>query len=256
MTNKQTGITPWLAFCNPRPEARLRLFCFPYAGGGASFYRGWATALPPQVDVCPVQLPGRETRIREKPYTELGPLVEQASAALIPFFDRPYCFLGYSMGALVAFELARHLNRHHGTCPSHLIACGYRAPQLPYRSALRHDLPRDEFIRVLANLEGTPQAALDSPELIDFMLPVIRADCRICDLYEFRKEQPLPCSITAYGGMEDADAGEDSLQAWRELTGSTFELKMFPGGHFFVQNSRQEFLAAVATELQRLLKGN
>lgn len=254
MTTKPTAITPWLAFCNPRPDARLRLFCFPYAGGGATFYRDWASALPPQVDVCPVQLPGRETRIREEPLTELDSLVEEAAAALSPYFDRPYCFVGYSMGALVAFELARHLHRDYGTCPSHLITCGYRAPHLSHSSTLRHDLPRDEFIKELGDLEGTPSAALESPELIDFMLPIIRADCRICDLYEFRNDEPLPCSITAYGGTEDADAGEAMLLPWRDLTRSTFSLKMFPGGHFFVQNSRREFLTAVAAELRQLME--
>lgn len=249
----RSSITPWLAFCNPRPNPALRLFCFPHAGGGASFFRTWSKDLPPEVDVCPVQYPGRETRIREKPFTELEPLVEEASLALSPYFDSPFCFLGHSMGALVAFELARHANRRHGTCPVHLIPCGYRAPQLPYQSALRHDLPREEFIRELRNLNGTPKEALDSPELVEFMLPLLRADCRICDLYEFVTDEPLPCSITAYGGTGDVDAEEGALLAWREQTRSNFELKMFPGGHFFPQASRQDFLRILSSDLRRLI---
>jgi len=255
MTNLRNG-APWLAFCKPRPEARLRLFCFPYAGGGATFYRGWAAELPQQADICPVQLPGRETRMLEEPHSEIGPLVEQAAAALLPYLDRPYCFLGYSMGALVAFELARHLGQRYGTYPRHLMACGCRAPQLPNTSPLRHDLPKDDFIRELTNLEGTPRAALDSPELMELILPVIRADCRICDLYECRNDEPLPCSITAYGGAEDPDVQEEQLLPWREMTRSAFDLKVFPGGHFFVQNSRREFLAAVGSELGRMMEKN
>lgn len=255
MTSARSTLTPWLAFCNPRPDAALRLFCFPYAGGGATFYRGWASELPAAVDVCPVQLPGRETRIREQPIAELGALVEQAAAALAPYLDRPYCLLGYSMGALIAFELARHLNRSGRAAPRHLIACAYRAPHLPYHSVLRHDLPRDEFIRVLGELEGTPPAALESPELIDFMLPLMRADCRICDLYEFRDETPLTCPLTVYGGMDDADAGEEALSAWHRLTGAAFELKVFPGGHFFAHSSRRNFLDALAALLRRLVDG-
>jgi len=253
MTHTRPAITPWLAYCRPRPDARLRLFCFPYAGGGASIYRDWASELPPQVDVCPVQLPGHETRFRETPLTDLAPLVEQASAALLPYLDRPYCFLGYSMGGLVAFELARHLWRNHDTFPEQLFACAFRAPHLVHHSVLRHDLPRDEFISAMTSLDGTPQAALDSPELIDFMLPVIRADCRICDLYQFRDDGPLPCPITAYGGVDDPDAGESLLLPWQELTRSTFTMKLFPGGHFFIHKSRQDFLAALAADLQGLM---
>jgi len=255
MTQTRNAITPWLAYCRPRPDARLRLFCFPYAGGGASIYRDWASALPAQVDVCPVQLPGRETRIREAPLDRLAPLIEQAGTALLPYLDRPYCFLGYSMGALVTFELARYLRRHHGTSPVRLLPCAYKAPHLPHHSALRHDLPRDEFLKALAKLDGTPQAALESPELLDFMLPVIRADCRICDLYEFRADEPLPCPITAYGGADDPDADADLLRPWQELTRAPFTMRLFAGGHFFIHQSRQEFLAALANDLQGLMDG-
>ena len=160
------------------------------------------------------------------------------------------------MGTLVAYELTRHLNRQNGAHPTHLFASGYRAPHLPYKSALRHDLPKDEFIKELRNLNGTPKEALDSPELIEFMLPILRADCQICDLYEHENEEPLTCAITVYGGTEDGDAQQDALAAWQDLTCSEFDLKMFPGGHFFPQTSRQALLKTLSTELQRMIDKN
>ncbi|HOE43123.1 MAG TPA: thioesterase domain-containing protein, partial [Rhodoferax sp.] len=243
------GITPWLAYCTPRPDAPIRLFCFPYAGGGAAFYRNWSSELAPEVDVCPVQLPGRETRMREPAYEELGPLVEQASTALLPYLDRPYCFLGYSMGTLIAFELARHLDRHFQTRPSHLIACAFGAPHLPHISRLRYDLPEDEFIYELGKLEGTPQEVIECRELLDLVLPTIRADCRICDRYKFLKGELLPFPISAFGGIDDPQAGQELMQGWGDMTNSTFSLRMFPGRHFFIHESRRQFMSALESVL-------
>lgn len=243
--------TPWLAYCNPKPDARLRLFCFPFAGGGASVYRDWAKDFPPDIDICPVQYPGRETRIREKLFTNIEQLVDAAATGLAPYFDRPYCFFGHSMGSLVAYELANHLYKQGGAGPVRLFASGYRAPHLPYRSSLRHDLPPDEFISALRSLDGTPKEAIDSPELMAFLLPIIRADCQICDLYNYQTRSPLNCPITVYGGMDDVDAEPDALLAWKELTQGTFDMKVFPGGHFFLQTCRQEFLSTLTADILR-----
>lgn len=203
-----------------------------------------------------MQYPGRETRIRETPYADLRPLVEAARLALSPYFDGPFCFLGHSMGALVAFELARRLYRHRGVCPAHLFACGHAAPQFPYRSALRYDLPQEQLVGELRKLDGTPQEAIECPELLEFVLPLLRADLRVCQLYEFEDGEPLPCPITACGGIGDAEATVDELSAWREQTRSKFELKMFPGRHFFTQSSRQDFLGTLSADLRGLLNGH
>jgi len=243
--------TSWLAYCTPKPNARLRLFCFPFAGGGASAYRDWAKDFPLDIEICPVQYPGRETRIREKLITNMDQLADAALAGLAPYLDRPYFFLGHSMGALVAYELATRLSKPGAAGPARLFASGYRAPQLPYRSSLRHDLPKDEFISVLRNLEGTPKEAIDSPELMEFMLPIIRADCQICDLYTYQTRPPLNCPITVYGGAEDVDTEPEALLAWKELTQSSFDMKVFPGGHFFLQTARQEFLGALIADILR-----
>lgn len=187
----------------PNTSARLRLFCFPFAGGGASAYRGWARELPAAVKVCPVQYPGRETRITEPLQTALAVLMRMAAGALEPLLDEPYALFGHSMGALAAFELTREIARRGLRPPEQLVVSAYRAPTLPHWSALLYDLPHDEFVERLRKLEGTPQAALESPELMQMMLPVLRAECQVCDQYRLRDETPLAVPLAAFGGRND-----------------------------------------------------
>ena len=157
---------PWIACRKPRPQARLRLFCFPYAGGGASIFRTWPDGLPADVEVCPVQLPGRGTRLMERPFTQLSPLVEALAQALLPLLDKPFAFFGHSLGALVSFELARHLRRQYGVHPVRLFVSACRAPQIPHRDRPIHTLPEAEFLAELRRLNGTPAEVLEHEELM------------------------------------------------------------------------------------------
>lgn len=245
--------TPWLPFHAPKPQARLRLFCFPYAGAGASAYRSWAQDLPAEVELCAVQYPGRETRVREPAHERIEPFVEEAMRGLLPWLDRPFCFFGHSMGALVAFELARRLASRQSRAPLHFFASGHRAPPLAHLNKLRHDLPEDEFRRQMQSLDGTPQAALESPELMDFIVPIVRADCAVCDSYRHVDPTPLPCPITVFGGADDVEARGEDIEAWRDFTRSGFSVRIFPGGHFFLQAERAQVLAAVSARLRELL---
>ena len=161
----------WITRANP--QARFRLFCFPYAGGGASIYHAWSRSLPAEIDLCPVQLPGRENRFNEPLFTSLPLLVDALEHALVPYFDVPFAFFGHSLGALISFELARSLRRDLQRSPAQLFVSAHRAPQLPLGRSLLYTLPAAEFLRSVYRMGGTPSAVLMNKELISLMLPIL-----------------------------------------------------------------------------------
>lgn len=225
------------------------MFCFPYAGGGASIYRGWAASLPSDVEVCPVQLPGRESRLRDQPFDRLPPLIAAAAEALAPHFGMPFVFFGHSMGAMIAFELARELRRRGKPLPLHLFVAGRRAPQLPAREEPIHDLPDDEFFAKLRELNGTPEEVLQHAELMRLLTPILRADFAVNETYEFVADEPFDCGISAFGGLGDLEVTQNDLSGWRDLTRGRFRLRMLPGDHFFLHSARDLILEATARDL-------
>lgn len=254
MTTKSNAASRWLSCPRRNPEARLKLFCFPYAGGSALIYRSWPALLPPVAEVYTVNLPGRGMRVQEQPFTRLEPLISQTAEALLPHLDKPFVFFGHSMGALISFELAHHLRREHGLSPSLLLVSGRRAPQSEYDEPPVHDLPEPEFIQELRRLNGTPTEVLEHPELLKLVIPLLRADFSVCETYTYASRPPLDCPITAYGGLEDADVSREQLEAWREQTTSDFRLRMLPGDHFFINSSQALLLESITLELGVLLR--
>jgi medium-chain acyl-[acyl-carrier-protein] hydrolase len=242
----------WLAYREVNPRARLRLFCFPYAGGGASAYRGWAAALPADVEVCPVQLPGRESRLREPAFSRPEPLIIALADALQAHLDLPFAFFGHSMGALLSFEIARELRRRGGSLPLHLFLSGRRAPQVPSREEDIHDLPEPEFVARLRELNGTPEEVLQHSELMRLLVPVLRADFAVNETYVYQPGEPLEMSISVFGGLADAEVTRDDLEGWREQTRGVFRLRMLPGDHFFLHGARDLLTESVARDLAAL----
>lgn len=240
-----------------RPNARLRLFCFPHAGVGASAYRAWAGLVPDTVEVRAVQLPGRESRLREPCVTAMPALVEDVAAALEPLlFDRPFALFGHSMGALLAFETARRLARVPGAAPLHLFASARRAPHLPARSRPIADLEEGAFLdEIRKRYDGVPREVLEEPDLLALLLPALRADLALIESYKFEAAAPLECPITVYGGADDLEARDDELSAWRVHTRGTFGLRMFPGSHFFIRSSTAAVTADLSGVLRRLVAG-
>ncbi|HEX3560505.1 MAG TPA: thioesterase II family protein [Pyrinomonadaceae bacterium] len=248
-----TAGTPWLTSRKPNPKAGVRLFCFPYGGGGDSIFRSWQKGLPETIEVCPVQLPGRGPRISEPPFTELGPLVRAAAQALTPHLDRPFAFFGHSMGALVGFKLARHLRRDGGQQPVHLFVSGRCSPQTP-REPFAGDLPDSDFSEILRRSNGTPEEVLEDPELMELLLPVIRADFAVSKSYVYAPGPPFSFPVTAFGGLEDPGVSRECIEGWREHTTGPFVLRMLPGDHFFLNTSTRPLLEAIAKELERDVK--
>ena len=205
--------TNWLPVKKLNPLATSRLFCFPYAGGAASIYRSWQKGIPENIEVCPVQPPGRGGRIGEPPYTNAHQLVEAAAEALLPHFDKPFAFFGHSMGAIISFELARLLKRRHNLSPTRLFLSARRPPQSLEKERHTYGLPEPEFIEELKRLNVTPKEALEHPELMTLIIPLLRSDFELCQTYEYTEGPPLDCPISAYGGLQDPDVSREHLEA-------------------------------------------
>ncbi len=241
----------WLFFPGPNPRAALRLFCFPYAGGGATVFRRWPASLPDSVEVCAVRLPGREGRLREPAVDRLAPLLDMLASALLPALDRPFAFFGHSMGALTAFELARRLRRDGWPGPRHLFVSGRIAPHLR-RAQCWHTLPDPQLLAELRRLGGTPRQVLEHPELMRMLLPMLRADFAVLETYVHHPEAPLDCPISAFGGLEDEVAKREQIEEWAAHTRAEFRLRMLPGNHFFLHSAEARLLQMLADDLASL----
>ncbi|HEX8619807.1 MAG TPA: alpha/beta fold hydrolase [Thermoanaerobaculia bacterium] len=241
----------WLAPSLLQTPARMRLFCLPYAGGGASAYRTWPAAMPAHVQVCPVQLPGRENRLPEVPYRSTATLVPALTEALRPFLDRPYAFFGHSMGGLLAYETARELRRRGAPMPHYLFISSHRAPQLPDRGTQMHRLSRPEFLKSLRELQGTPEEVLANEEMMTILEPVLRADFELCETYRHIPEEPLDVPMSIFGGTGDRDIPEEDLQAWQAETRAPSRVQMFPGHHLYLRDERLALIRAIVDDLSR-----
>ncbi|HZI20589.1 MAG TPA: alpha/beta fold hydrolase [Pyrinomonadaceae bacterium] len=241
----------WLRCLRPREEALLRLFCFPYAGGGGAAYRAWPARLPEAVEVWTVQLPGREERLAEAPFTELRALLAALTPSLLPALDLPFVFFGHSMGALISFELTRHLRRHAGLRPSHLLVSARRAPHLPAARAPIHALPEKLFKEEILRLTGTPPVVFADEELARIFLPLLRADIALCETYEYEEEDALCVPVAAFGGTRDEGVEPRHLEAWCELTTAPCSVHLFEGGHFYLREAQAPLLEKVSSLLAR-----
>lgn len=243
----------WITHPRLNPQAHLRLFCFPYAGGGASVFYAWSDDLPRYFEVCPIQLPGREGRLGELPFTRLSSIVPPLVQALQPYLNLPFAFFGHSLGATLSFEVARQLCRRNDPSPIHLFVSGSSAPQIPLRNPPIHQLPETEFKAELRRFNGTPEAVLENEELMQLLLPLLRADFAAHETYVYTADAPLSCPISAFGGLQDTEVSHDDLAAWQEQTRSIFTLRMFPGDHFFLHSARKLLLQSMSQDLTQSL---
>jgi medium-chain acyl-[acyl-carrier-protein] hydrolase len=239
----------WIAPYKPRPSARVRLLCLPFAGGNASVYWTWSRALPPEIEVCPVELPGRGARFSEPSFRSMPALVTALADGLEGWLDRPFAFYGHSMGALIAFELAHELRARGQAAPVALLLGAGPAPTIPRRLAVA-DWTDAELIAAVRRISDQPEM-LDHPELAQLALPMIRNDLTVCVSYAYQVRPKLACPITVFGGVDDEIGGAE-LDAWQAETTGPFDVEMMQGGHFFLRTCCDALCEGLARRLGAL----
>jgi surfactin synthase thioesterase subunit len=231
-------------------EAPIRLFCFAHAGGGSLFFRPWRSPLLPDVGVLAAVLPGRESRAREQPCLQLDELLPPMFEALRPYADRPFALFGHSLGAIVAYEMARLFCDSATGPPMRLFVSGRRAPQLPARHGPRHTLTDADFIDVLTRLGGTPPEVLAQPGMAELFLPSLRADFQLNETYDPEPARPpLACPVSALTGDADPEVTPGDIAAWSAVTGRDFRMHTFSGDHFYLKSAPPPVVSAIRTDL-------
>jgi surfactin synthase thioesterase subunit len=231
--------------------AKVRLFCFPYAGGGASVYRTWGDVLPPSIEVCAIQLPGRERRLAEPAFRSMAPLTAALTEALEPYLDRPFALFGHSMGATIAYEVARRCQSELRRRVCCLLVSGRSAPQISLSDPATYCLSDDDFVAEIRQLDGTPEEVLANAELMALMIPLLRADFELIETYRQLPGERLDCPVFAFGAEDDVNVSQEELAAWREITTDDrgTEPLMFHGGHFYLHSQQQALTRAIASAI-------
>lgn len=226
-----------------------RVFCFPYAGGSASIYRGWHAALPSDAELLAVELPGRGAHFKASPIGSLTVLTQRLADAISPLMDVPAVFFGHSNGALMSFTLAAELARRGIPQPYAMVISAKRPPHLESSEAV-HALPTPEFVEKLRTLNGTPPEILADEQLLELFLPALRADFSLSETYRHEPCQPLRCRVRLIGSETDTDVSIPQLRQWERYFEREAVLDVLPGDHFFVHTARDAILAI----LRRLVR--
>jgi medium-chain acyl-[acyl-carrier-protein] hydrolase len=251
----EISFEPWFLRPRPNDSASAWLLCFGVAGSNASSFHNWPQGLPGSIDVCAIQLPGRQRRFQEQPATRLLPLAGTIAEFLATRLNKPFAIFGACTGALLAFEVARAIRDRTGREPLHFVAAGCRAPHLPDRDPPIHGLPDATLIEQLHRLGGTELEILQHAELLKMILVSIRADFEAAETYPGGDIQPFYCPITAILGEDDTVVKPEDVSAWRGHTLGSFEQLTLPGGHFLVESHPAPVLQAVSHALREVASG-
>lgn len=251
MTAGNSGARPasktWFPYWKPKPEAQLRLFCFPFAGGTASNFQRWAD-FGPSIEAIAVQYPGREMRLPEPPFRSVRALVNALGPEMLPLLDRPFVLFGYSLGALIAFEMANWLRSEGAPAPQGLMVAA-ASPPGRRKSRNMYLLPDKAFIQELRDYGGSPTQVLAHQELMEMLLPMLRADFEMVETYALGEVRPLSIPIAVWGGTEDRGPAPQQLEGWRDFTSQGFTSQLISGGHFFMLSAGAELREAMEKTL-------
>jgi surfactin synthase thioesterase subunit len=232
----------------------MRLFCFPHAGGGTAAYYRWQAVVPPEIEILPLRLPGRENRLTDPPYADVVELARDVANAISEAGNQPFALLGHSLGAYVAWESACQLRKSSGASPRLVIVSAAQAPHLVQKGTPISRLADREFVdEMVRRYDGIPPAFRDDPQLLAALLPPLRADVRMWEQYIPSACPPLDCEMMALGGADDARVPMSGLQGWRDYTTNRFSARVFPGGHFYLFRNVQTGSAEPTTGLQAVV---
>jgi medium-chain acyl-[acyl-carrier-protein] hydrolase len=240
----------WFPTAGSNPRARLRLFCFHHAGGGASSFRVWPQHLPAWIEVVSCHLPGHEERLREAPILQMDQLLDAILIEMRPLLSQPFAFFGHSFGAMIAFYLTRRLRRHRLALPQRLFVSGCEPLHLPRRHGPIHNLPPEQFIERLQQLyEPIPDPILREPDMLAVFAKILRADFTVLENAVYHPEPPLDCAVSASAGLDDDGVPASSLEAWSNYTTAQFQAARFPGGHLYYRSPSTFFFQKLTSDL-------
>jgi pyochelin biosynthetic protein PchC len=248
-----TGDDRWFHRYGPTGNPAVRLVCFPHAGGSPSFFRSWPRHLPPEMEVLAVCYPGRHSRFGEPHLDTMSEVADQVTTALEPYLRTPLALFGHSMGSAIAYEVALRLGRRYGVRPVHVFASGRSAPHRTTSSAL-HLAPTDVLVSSVSALGYSAAAIVDEPELRALMLPTLRADFRLIETYRPESLAPMDSPLAVLVGEQDPGCDLDGARAWAEATTAEFELRVFPGDHFFLEPMEPDVLRHIGGHLRNDLR--
>lgn len=257
---ERSDLDKWVHRANIVEKPRLRLFCLPYFGGGASIFNSWHESLPSDVEVCAIQFPGREERADERAYDDINDLVAKISEVIEPLLTTPVAFYAHSSGAGIGFELARYLRREHDVHPTYFMAGGWRAPHLESPFEFLNAIGDDEVYadKNIPNIKNhmkqlaIPEEVINNEEVFNEMLPGLRAEILLGKRYSYYEEEKFTCPLIAFAATDDPVFSVDQIKSWEEQAGGPFKFETLTGGHLFCRDNKEDLLEKIAAELEEV----
>lgn len=234
----------WFKNLRSSENCKIRMFCFPHAGGSAEAFKHWGKYLPDWMELYSIQLPGRSNRLSEPLINDIKELVDKATNEIIPLLNsKSYIFLGHSLGGVIAFEVAKTLRRLNQKLPEHLFIVGRESPKIP-EDVPMHNATNEDLIEYLRSESGTHEEVFNNKDLIQLLLPIIRADLKLTETYSkyYIVENQLSCPISVFWGTLETRLTEQKLEGWENETSNGFDIEQFEGHHFFLHEHPEKII--------------